>query len=48
MDLGWVGMTQLWSWGQDCMVDFKVDTTRAYSGLYRGDMREYFKESKIV
>ena len=30
------------------MVDFKVDTMRAYSGLYRGDMREYFKESKVV
>ena len=30
------------------MVDFKMNTTRAYSGLYRGDMREYFKESKVV
>ena len=27
------------------MVDFKLDTTRAYSGLYIGDLREYFKES---
>ena len=30
------------------MVDFKVDTTRAYSGLYIRDMREYFQESKVV
>ena len=30
------------------MVDFKVDTTRAYSGLYRGDMRENFKESSCL
>ena len=29
------------------MVDFKVDTTRAYSGLYIRDMREYFQESKV-
>ena len=30
------------------IVDFKMETTRAYRGLYRGDMREYFKESKVV
>ena len=30
------------------MVDFKGDTKRAYRGLYRGDIREYFKESKVV
>ena len=29
------------------MVDFKVDTMRTYSELYRGDMREYFKESEV-
>ena len=26
------------------IVDFKMETTRAY----RGDMREYFEESKVV
>ena len=25
-----------------------VDTKRANRGLYRGDMREYLKESKVV
>ena len=29
------------------MVDFKVDTKRASRGLYRGDMRGYFKKSNV-
>ena len=30
------------------MVDFKEDTKRASRGLYRGDIRESFRESKVV
>ena len=30
------------------MIDFKMDTKRVYKGLYRGDMWEDFKESKVV
>ena len=37
--------------GQDFKVDFKVDfevdTKRAYGVHYRGNMREYFKESQV-
>ena len=43
MDLGWVGMTQVGS--------EEVRTSRWTPRLqwdYRGDIREYFNESKIV
>ena len=38
MNLGWVvGMTSIWS---DFKVDIKYD--------YRGGIREYFRESKVI
>ena len=48
IDLGWVGKTQYALRGQDFIVVFKVATKRAYRGLYRGYMWEYFKGSKVV
>ena len=42
MDLGWVGSTQVG--GQDFQVYAKAEIKLDY----RGDIREYFNESKIV
>ena len=42
MGLGWDGMTQ--GGGQD----FQVDAKAEIKWDYRGDIREYFNESKIV
>ena len=51
MDLGWVGMTSVWSekvrpsrWNSMFKVDIKYD----YRGDYRGGIREYFRESKVI
>ena len=46
MDLGWVGMTQVGS--EEEGQDFEVDTKAEIKWDYRGDIREYFNESKIV
>ena len=45
MDLGWVGMTQV---GSEEGQDFQVDSKTEIKLDYRGDIREYFNESKIV
>ena len=40
MDLGWVGMTQIWSGG--------IEPQGGHQEGLQGDMREYLKESKVV
>ena len=47
MDLGWVGMTQVRS-KEVRYQDFQVDAKAEIKWDYRGDIREYFNESKIV
>ena len=42
MDLGWVGVTQAGS------ENFQVDSKAEIKLDYKGDIREYFNESKIV
>ena len=45
MDLGWLCMTRV---GSEEGQDFQVDSKAKIKGDYRGDIREYFNESKIV
>ena len=49
MDLGWVGMTQVGSEklrSQDFQVHFKAKARVKWD--YKGDIKEYFNETKIV